>query len=131
MKRNGMLGLLAMACAVATLPSAVAAQAAQDYEEPVIRDEPGKTEPKFGVAEEGKQVATKLCMACHLIGEESQAAAAADVPSFRGIANRPDQSIQKLTAWLIEPHTPMPNIHLTRKEIRDLAAYILSLRTEK
>ena len=55
----------------------------------------------------------------------------ADVPSFESIANRPDQSTQRLTNWLIEPHAPMPNVHLTRLEIRDLSGYILSLRKEK
>ena len=80
----------------------------------------------------GLQVARKLCVSCHLIGEPStNAATPADVPSFPSVANRPDQSVDKLTTWLIQPHTPMPNLHLTRKEVRDLAAYILSLRTVK
>jgi hypothetical protein len=33
--------------------------------------------------------------------------------------------------WLTEPHPPMPNLNLTRLEIRDLAGYIFSLRKEK
>ena len=48
--------------------------------------------------------------------------------AFSSIANRPNQSMERLSNWLIEPHAPTPNIHLTRKEIRDLAGYILSPR---
>ena len=110
---------------------AIVAEAQEPADQPFIRDEPGKAEPKFGNPDDGLTVARKLCASCHLIGEPANAATPADVPSFPSIANRPNQSTERLTNWLVEPHTPMPNIHLTRKEIRDLAAYILSLRTEK
>ncbi|HVZ03620.1 hypothetical protein [Hyphomicrobium sp.] len=65
----------------------------------------------------------------HLIGKSPQAPVPSDGPSFRSIANRRNQTTQALANWLIEPHKPMPNIHLTCEEIRDLSAYMLTLRT--
>jgi mono/diheme cytochrome c family protein len=81
-------------------------------------------DPKNGLIISGK-----LCSNCHLIGEPAGASALADVPSFASVANRPNQSAEALTTWLVAPHAPMPDPHLTRKEIRDIAQYILSLRT--
>ena len=52
----------------------------------------------------------------------------ADVPSFQAIADRPNQTNETLTTWLLAPHAPMPDPHLARTEIRDLAGYIMSLR---
>ncbi len=98
---------------------------------PIIRDEPGKVESKTPDLENGLTVARALCSTCHLIGEPANSPMPADVPSFSSIANRPNQSVEQLSNRLIEPHTPMPNIHLTRKEIRDLAGYILSLRSSR
>ena len=98
---------------------------------PTNPDEPGKTESKIPNIENGNNLARTLCTACHLIGEPANAPVPADVPSFVSIANRPNQSTDHLLTWLTQPHPPMPNINLTRKEIRDLSGYILSLRTEK
>ena len=33
-----------------------------------------------------------------------------------------------MSAWLVDPHPPMPNMSLTMAEIDDLATYIMSLR---
>jgi hypothetical protein len=32
-----------------------------------------------------------------------------------------------LRTWLIDPHPPMPNLHLSRQEIDDIIAYLSSL----
>ncbi len=80
--------------------------------------------------ENGEIIAHKLCVGCHLIDKSSDGVAQADIPSFPLIANRPDQSIETLTNWLNAPHAPMPDPHLTRKEVRDLAGYIMSQRTQ-
>jgi len=117
--------------AASSLTFATAAGAQEPDGAPIPRDEQGTTESKRPDLDNGLRIARKLCATCHLIGEPPNAAVSADVPSFPSIANRPNQSKERLTNWLIEPHTPMPNIHLTRTEIRDLAGYILSLRTVK
>lgn len=80
-----------------------------------------------GDAESGKAVAEMWCSSCHLVSPE-QTSAMADVPSFQSIAQRSDSEIEALEAFLADPHPPMPDMSLTRNEIRDLLAYIRSLR---
>jgi cytochrome c len=86
---------------------------------------PESTEPDL---EDGKKLANKLCIGCHLIDKAAAGPTQADVPSFPNVANRPGQSFETLVNWLMAPHAPMPDPHLTRTEIRDLAGYIFSLR---
>jgi mono/diheme cytochrome c family protein len=78
----------------------------------------------------GKGLAEKLCTNCHLVGsaQQQQQPANADVPSFHEIANREGQTSGAITARIMLPKHPMPTIPLTKAELADLAAYILSLR---
>ena len=78
---------------------------------------------------QGKVLAEKLCTNCHLIGSNAQQEHAnADVPSFPEIANLEGQTAGAITARIMMPKHPMPTIPLTKVELADLAAYILSLR---
>jgi hypothetical protein len=61
-----------------------------------------------------------------LIGPE-QATATTDAPPFEGIAERSSGEMDTLAGFLADPHPPMPDLSLTRQEIRDLIAYIESL----
>jgi hypothetical protein len=117
------------ASALALSGSPLLAQEPEDA--PVIHDEPGRLEPKTPDIDKGRELARTLCTTCHLIGEPTEHPVPADVPSFPSIANRPGQTLNHLGNWLTEPHPPMPNLNLTRLEIRDLAGYIFSLRKEK
>jgi hypothetical protein len=77
----------------------------------------------------GKDLAEKLCTNCHLIDNaQQQQPVNADVPSFHEIANREGQTVGAITARIMLPKHPMPTIPLTKAELADLAAYILSLR---
>ena len=77
----------------------------------------------------GKALAEKLCTNCHLVGGAAQQEHAnADVPSFPEIANLEGQTAGAITARIMVPKHPMPTIPLTKAELADLAAYILSLR---
>jgi mono/diheme cytochrome c family protein len=49
-------------------------------------------------------------------------------PTFVSIARNPKRDRSNISAWLMEPHMPMPNFQLTVREIADIAAYIDSLR---
>lgn len=80
-----------------------------------------------GQANSGKDVAVQLCASCHLVAEDQQSALA-DVPTFASIAAKHGEEIDYLAGFLADPHPPMPNFNLTRREIRDLLAYIKSLR---
>lgn len=77
----------------------------------------------------GQELAEKLCISCHIVGlQAANANVSADVPSFIAIANKPGQTAEAIAGRIVIPHPPMPQIHLSRDEIADLAAYILSLR---
>ena len=76
-----------------------------------------------------RSLAETFCTNCYLVGSaQQQQPANADVPSFQEIANREDQTAGAITARIMLPKHPMPQIPLTKAELADLAAYILSLR---
>jgi cytochrome c len=80
-------------------------------------------------AKTGRKIAEKLCVGCHIVGDQAtRASVPADVPSFARIASKPEQTAQSIAGAIVVPHPPMPTIQLTREEIGDIAAYILSLR---
>jgi mono/diheme cytochrome c family protein len=79
-----------------------------------------------GDATTGKQIAQRWCSSCHLIGPE-QTTATTDAPPFEEIAKHSAGEMEALAGFLADPHPPMPNLSLTRQEIRDLIAYIASL----
>ncbi len=82
-------------------------------------------------SQHGKELATRLCSNCHLVGIVEQQHANADVPSFHEIANKQGQSAGAIMAHIMLPKHPMPTIPLTKSELADLSAYILSLRQEE
>jgi mono/diheme cytochrome c family protein len=79
-----------------------------------------------GDAKNGKAVAERWCSSCHLVSSE-QSVGLADAPSFRSISERYGSDVRVLENFLADPHPPMPQLSLTREEIRDLLAYIGSL----
>jgi mono/diheme cytochrome c family protein len=95
---------------------------------PAVSAEEKKAAPS---AEKGHALAQRLCQGCHLIEEKAGATVPEGVPTFRGIANRPGQTAQRITNVLIQPHAPMPDIRLTSAEILDIIAYLDTLRTNK
>jgi mono/diheme cytochrome c family protein len=89
-----------------------------------------KLESKVPDIANGKALADKLCVACHAVDGPSPTGNS-DIPSFKAAANREGQTAETLSNWLVSPHPPMPNLHLTREEIRDIGGYVLSLRDAK
>jgi cytochrome c len=82
-------------------------------------------------AKSGRKIAEKLCVGCHIVGAEAAGKTVpADVPSFARIASKPGQTAQGIAGAIVVPHPPMPQIQLTREEIGDVAAYILTLKGE-
>lgn len=75
----------------------------------------------------GLVMAKTWCSSCHLVTSGSSGTST-DAPPFATIAKRDPDDLAALTAFLANPHPPMPNLHLTRDEIADLLAYIASLR---
>jgi len=79
-------------------------------------------------AKTGHKIASKLCTGCHIVDSQAGGTVSADVPSFVEIANLPNQTAEAIAGRIVIPHPPMPKIQLTREEIGDVAAYIMSLR---
>lgn len=80
---------------------------------------------KAGDARQGATIARRWCAACHVV-DPDQLSAFADAPSFSDIALRRTDRRQ-LANFLANPHPPMPDMHLSRKEIDDIVTYIRSL----
>ncbi len=80
-----------------------------------------------GDATRGHEIATRWCSACHVVDSEQTSGSAA-VPTFATIAGRSGGDLSFLEGFLADPHPAMPDMSLTRQEIRDLVAYFATLR---
>jgi mono/diheme cytochrome c family protein len=107
---RGLLGLLALAVALPAPPQTASAQTPQSIER-------------------GRQIAERACSGCHAVDSPQGAQVqASDVPTFRAIAGKPNQTAGRLETFIMVPHRPMPAIALELSEVRDVVAYILSLK---
>ena len=79
-------------------------------------------------ADRGRALAMRLCANCNLV-DGSGKSAPEGIGTFRGIANRPGQSADRIGNVLMLPHMPMPDVQITRDEIQDILAYLETLRT--
>lgn len=113
--RHGLRGLAAIAAALAGLVAT--AVVAQDADVP---------SPERGLA-----FAQRFCKECHLVEGSGTTAVPAGIPTLRGIANRADQTGDRIRNVLINPHPPMPDMQVSSQEILDLLAYLETLRTTK
>ncbi len=80
-------------------------------------------------AGEGERIARQWCGNCHQVARDPVRASDA-VPSFPAIAQMSSTTQASLAAFLSSSHGRMPDYALTRSEIRDVSAYILSLRDQ-
>jgi cytochrome c len=79
----------------------------------------------------GRDLSQRLCTNCHATDAHPSGPMRADVPSFAAIAARPDSSAERIAGRIIIPHPAMPGVQLTVAEIRDIVAYIMSLKPQK
>jgi mono/diheme cytochrome c family protein len=79
---------------------------------------------------EGDRLAHTLCVNCHVVDTHGPLQRTDRVPSFSWIAHQPGLTQDYLTVWLStsRSHDRMPDFSLTRDEIRQLSAYIISLK---
>jgi mono/diheme cytochrome c family protein len=78
--------------------------------------------------EAGHVLARMWCAACHQVEGTVTGPSSDAMPSFRSVAAMSSTTRMSLTVFLSTPHPAMPNYSLTRREIADVSAYILSLR---
>lgn len=82
-----------------------------------------------GDAEAGREVAMRWCSSCHdVTGHQEKVQPG--IISFPSIARLKDVSMDSLIAIQSMPHVPMLDLDLSRKTKRDIAAYILSLKSK-
>ena len=88
---------------------------------------PGAAGAQAGDAGAGRVVAQTWCAQCHAV--EARPVVAGDAtPGFTAIANRTGVTADGLGTYLAEPHGRMPNLYLSRADIADVVAYLLSLK---
>ena len=78
-------------------------------------------------AERGKFLARHWCTSCHVVERDGGHGTDA-APPFPKLADDPAYTETRLKVWLTAPHPPMPDPGLSRREIDEIAAYIISLR---
>lgn len=93
---------------------------------------------QVGDPEAGFAVAANVCSECHdIMPMEGVSPEPNTLPfeeleakPFEEIANTTGVTAMVLFAWMQSPHPTMPNIILEEDELRNVVAYILSLKDE-
>lgn len=77
----------------------------------------------------GGTLARALCSSCHLTSPGQRGPVPDGVPTFMAIAARTDITADRLVEAMVSPtHPVMPQAPLSRQQMLDVAAYVLSLR---
>lgn len=91
---------------------------------------PGLAQTESADPDKGKALAETLCSGCHNVWMGPVERDTDEIPSFYDVANRLDQTPELLAAGIIFPHPEMPKVPFTNEELRNIVAYIMSLRTQ-
>lgn len=75
----------------------------------------------------GFKRAKEVCAKCHVVADGVGGGGTDGAPPFATIPNELKRSEAHIKAFLSRPHGRMPDFVMTRREIDDLTAYILSL----
>lgn len=76
----------------------------------------------------GHELAVRWCSSCHVVDPGQQRQGSDEVPTFAAIAAMKSTTAASLTVFLATPHGQMPDYTLSREDIANVSAYILSLR---
>lgn len=83
----------------------------------------------IGDVQQGRQLALDICASCHAVRAGQTQSPLATAPSFEEIAHIPGMTAAGLAFWLTaQSHPTMPNLILSPQQVRDVSAYLLSLR---
>ena len=81
-----------------------------------------------GQTGKGLALAQQVCAECHAIDKRQVRSPNPAAPRFEAVANVPGMTAIALTVALQTSHRTMPNLMLDSDELRNIAAYILSLK---
>jgi mono/diheme cytochrome c family protein len=76
----------------------------------------------------GKAYAQQVCATCHAVEPGEQDSPLFEAPTFQSVADTPGMTEMALSVWLQSSHPTMPNIVLSQDEMRNVVAYIHSLK---
>ncbi len=76
----------------------------------------------------GHELAVRWCSSCHVVDPGQQRQGSDVVPTFAAIAAMKSTTAASLQVFLATPHGRMPDYTLSRDDIANVSAYILSLR---
>ena len=78
----------------------------------------------------GQELAANMCSFCHDVTRDQSGQTLDETPSFVKIASKPYQSPEAVAESIIFPHPDMPKVSFTATDLRDIIAYIMSLKTK-
>ncbi|MFO1247336.1 MAG: c-type cytochrome [Alphaproteobacteria bacterium] len=81
--------------------------------------------------EAGHRLASTWCSGCHHVEYSATGPQRDSAPPFVSVAARASTTAASLNVFLSTPHSVMPDFSLSRQEIANLTAYILSLRSSE
>jgi len=79
-------------------------------------------------ASKGHEYVRQICSECHSVEKGQRPSPNGQAPNFETIAKTPGMTSIALTAVLRTPHRNMPNIIIADEDLRNIAAYVLSLQ---
>ena len=85
--------------------------------------------PQSAQVTQGHQIADQMCAQCHRMGRGS--GSWTDAPPFEAVATTTSMNQTQLTDFIMQPHFDMVARNLSRTRAGEIAAYILSLRSER
>lgn len=78
----------------------------------------------------GKVYAEEVCAACHAVQAGDLESPLFEATPFQEVADTPGMTELALSVWLQTSHPTMPNIVLEQDDMRNVIAYIRSLKGE-
>lgn len=88
----------------------------------------GGLHAKEADARAGLRIAREVCASCHAVEARQDRSPHPQAPPFERVARVPGMTTAALTVAMRTSHKTMPNIMLGDRELRDVTAYITSLR---
>ena len=83
----------------------------------------------IGDVRQGRQLALDVCASCHAVRAGQTQSPLATAPSFEEIAHMPGLTAAALAFWFTaQSHPTMPNFIFAPQQVRNVSAYLLSLR---
>ncbi|MEO3475614.1 cytochrome c [Roseomonas sp. CAU 1739] len=89
---------------------------------------PALAQTEAGDPAAGLRLASAWCANCHRVAPAGPGPASDGAPAFAAVAQMPSTTSMALRAFLQTPHPSMPDYRLSREQIDDVVAYLLSLR---